>query len=162
MLAKHYRSLGYVVACQDEATFGLIPWVVRGWAKKGSRPMRRHNFKHEYVNVFGARTKRAFVFMFAQKKTQKEFTAFLKKLLKRWGRVCLFIDNAPGHHGKIVDKFLIDHKKTLHIEHFPKYSPQLTQSNPAGNQHEKTSATDSSPHYLLCNIISKRCSTTLF
>lgn len=130
MLAKHYRSIGFVVACLDEATFGLIPWIVRGWARKGSRPTRRHNFKHEYVNVFGARTKRTFVFMFAQKKTQKEFTVFLKKLLKRWGKVCLFIDYAPGHHGKIVDKFLADHKKTLNIEYFPKYSPQLNPVEP--------------------------------
>jgi len=56
------------------------------------------------------------VFSFPKKKTQKEFMAFHKKLLKRGGKVCFFIDNAPGHHGKIVDKFLADHKKTLHIE----------------------------------------------
>ena len=130
MVAKQHRRKGFVVACQDEATFGLIPWVVRGWARKGSRPTRRHNFQHKYINVFGARTKRTFVFSFAKKKRQREFTAFLKKLLKRWGKVCLFIDNAPGHHGKIVDKFLANHKKTFHIEYFPKYSPKLNPVEP--------------------------------
>ena len=130
MLAKHYRRIGFVVACEDESTFGLIPWVVRGWARKGKRPIRQHNYKHEYVNVFGARAQRTFVFMFAKRKTQKDFVAFLKKLLKRWGRVCLFIDNAPWHHGKVVDKFLADHEKTLHIEYFPKYCPHLNPVEP--------------------------------
>jgi len=130
VLAKHYRRQGFVVACLDEATFGLIPWIVRGWARKGSRPTRRHNYKHDYINVFGARTQRTFVFMFAQRKTQRDFVAFLTKLLQRWGKVCLFIDNAPGHHGQRVDTFLADHKKTLHIEYFPPYSPQLNPVEP--------------------------------
>ena len=130
MLAKHYRQLGFVVACQDEATFGLIPWVVQGWARKGSKPEILHNYQYKSINVFGARSKRTFVFMFAKRKTQKDFVAFLKKMLKRWGRVCLFIDSAPWHRGKIIDKFLAEHKKTIHVEYFPKYSPQLNPVEP--------------------------------
>ena len=65
-----------------------------------------------------------------KEKTQRDFTRFQKKLSKCWGKVCLFIDNAPGHHTKIVDKFLADHKKTFHIEYFPKYCPQLNPVEP--------------------------------
>ena len=125
MLAKHYRKKGFVIAAEDEATFGLIPHVVRGWARKGSRPVARQNFQHKWRNVFAARSKRGFVFAFAKKKTQKPFVEFLGKVLKRWGRVCLFVDGAPGHKGKQVDAFLAAHKKTFVLLRFPKYCPEL-------------------------------------
>lgn len=125
MLAKHYRKKGFVIAAEDEATFGLIPHVVRGWARKGSRPVARQNFQHKWRNVFAARSKRSFVFAFAKKKTQKPFVEFLGKLLTRWGKVCLFVDSAPGHKGKHVDAFLAAHKKTFVLLRFPKYCPEL-------------------------------------
>jgi len=118
------------VACQDEATFGLIPNVVRGWAKKGSRPVAPQNYQHKRINVFGARTKRRFVFSFSRKKNQRRFVAFLRDLLKRWGRVCLFVDNGPGHKGKIVDEFLENHHKTFQLIYFPKYCPELNPVEP--------------------------------
>ena len=70
MLAKKARKKGFVVAAQDEATFGLIPNIVRGWARKGSKPIAFHDFQHKYTSVFGARSKKAFVYMFAKKKNQ--------------------------------------------------------------------------------------------
>ena len=45
-------------------------------------------------------------------------------MLHRWGRVLLFIDNGPAHHGKLVDDFCRRHKKTLRIEYFPAYTPE--------------------------------------
>jgi transposase len=130
LLAKRYRRKGFVVAAQDEGTFGLIPNVVKGWAKKGSRPIAYQNYQHKYTNVFGARTIRTFVYSFTKRKRQREFVAFLKKLLKRWGKVCLFIDNAPWHRGKLVDEFLANHRKTFKIVRFPKYSPELNPVEP--------------------------------
>lgn len=125
MLAKHYRKKGFVVAAEDEATFGLIPHVVRGWAKKGSRPVAHQNFQHKWRSVFAARSKRSFVFSFATNKTQKPFVNFLAKLLKHWGRVCLFVDDAPGHKGKLVNEFLVTHRKTFRMFKFLKYCPEL-------------------------------------
>ena len=81
--------------------------------------------KNECTNVFGARSKRSFVFSFSKRKNQKAFVRFLEKLLLRWGRVCLFVDNGPCHHGAILDAFLLSHWKTLRIIYFPKYSPEL-------------------------------------
>jgi transposase len=130
MLARYYRKKGFVIACQDEATFGLIPNVVRGWARKGSHPVALRHFQHKNTNVFGARTKRTFVYSFKKKKTQRQFVAFLSMLSKRWGRFCLFIDGAPGHKGKILDAFLGSHKKTIRIIRFPKYCPELNPVEP--------------------------------
>lgn len=130
MLAKYYRKKGFVIACQDEATFGLIPNVVRGWARKGSRPVAPRHFQHKKTNVFGARTKRTFVFSFMKKKTQRQFVAFLSKLSKRWGKFCLFIDSAPCHKGKMYETFLKSHRKTVRIIRFPKYCPELNPVEP--------------------------------
>jgi transposase len=124
-MARYYRKRGFVIACQDEATFGLIPIIERGWAKKGSRPIALFNSKHQYTNVFGSRTKRSFVFSFAKKKNQRTFVRFLDKTYRHFGRTCLFTDNAPWHHGKIVDNFLYSHKKTFRLVNFLTHSPEL-------------------------------------
>ena len=112
------------MGAEDEATFGLIPLIARGWAKKGSRPAVIINHQNECTNVFGARSKKSFIFSFSKTKKQKDFVLFLKKLLMRWKKVLLFIDGAKAHHGKLVKKFLTEHKKTLLLEYFPKYSPE--------------------------------------
>lgn len=112
------------MGAQDEATFGLIPLIARGWAKKGSRPIAIINHANKYTNVFGARSKNSFVFSFSTTKKQKDFIQFLKKLLKRWRKVLLFVDGARAHHGKLVKNFVAKHKKVIHIEYFPKYSPE--------------------------------------
>ena len=125
MLAKYYRKKGFVVAAQDEATFGLLPQIVKGWAKKGSRPIMIQHPQNKCMNVFGARSKRCFVFFFCKKKKPKKFVAFLNLLLKKWGRVCLFTDNAPWHKGEKVVAFLEAHQKTFRLIRFPKYAPEL-------------------------------------
>jgi transposase len=122
---RQYKRRGFVVAAQDEATFGLIPIVARGWARRGSQPVVLINYKHVCTNVFGARSQRAFVYMFAKRKRQREFVKFLQKMLSRWNRVLLFADNGPAHRGKLVDNFCERHKKTLHIKYFPAYAPEL-------------------------------------
>ena len=83
------------------------------------------NSKNKCTNVFGARSKCAFVFSFSKKKNQKSFVKFLNKLLKRWRKVCLFVDNGPCHHGEIVNACLHSHKKTFRMFNFPTYSPEL-------------------------------------
>ena len=125
MLAKRYRKKGFVIAAQDEATFGLLPQIVKGWARKGSRPIMIQHPKNKCMNVFGARSKRCFVFFFCKKKKPKKFVEFLILLLKKWGRVCLFTDNAPWHKGKLINAFLEAHPKTFKLMRFLKYSPEL-------------------------------------
>ncbi len=113
------------MAAEDEATFGLIPIVSRGWAIKGSKPIAVINHAHKYTNVFGARSRYAFVFMFSPKKNQKAFLKFCNILLKRWHKIFLFVDGARAHKGANIEKFLKKHKKTFKISYFPKYTPEL-------------------------------------
>jgi transposase len=118
------------VGAEDEASFGLIPQVSRGWAKKGSRPTTTINHANKYTNCFGARSKKSFVFKFSKHKRQPDFVDFLKKLYKRWGPTLLYVDGARAHKGKQVEKFLTEHKQTFRLEFFPKYTPELNPVEP--------------------------------
>ena len=109
---------------QDEATFGLIPLIKRGWARRGSRPFVKVNHANKYTNVFGARSSKSFVFSFTRKKRQKQFIKFLEKLKLRWGKFLLFVDNAKAHKGAKVRAYLQRHKKTVKLDYFPKCSPE--------------------------------------
>lgn len=113
------------MGAEDEATFGLIPLVARGWARKGSRPTTAINHRNKCTNAFGARSSRSFVFSFSKTKRQRDFVRFMEKLSRRWGKVLLFVDGAPAHKGKKVEAFLSSHRKTFRLERFPKYTPEL-------------------------------------
>lgn len=110
---------------QDEATFGLIPLVSRGWERKGSKPVTIVNQKNEYTNVFAARSKKSFVFSFSKRKKQADFIRFCRRLLKRWNKVFLFVDGAPCHKGAKIRQFCEEHRKVFRLERFPPYTPEL-------------------------------------
>jgi transposase len=118
------------VGAQDEATFGLIPLVSRGWARKGIRPIAKINHKNECTNVIAARSAKSFVYIFSRKKGRREFVKFLEKLRLRWKRFILFTDNYKPHSGGIVKDYLKRHSKTVKLEYFPKYSPELNPTEP--------------------------------
>ncbi len=110
---------------QDEATFGLIPLVARAWARKGSHPSVKINHKNICTNVFGARSKRSFIYFFRKRKRQKQFIEFLELLRKRWKKFLLFVDGAKAHDGAKVRAYLKEHKKTIKLGFFPKCSPEV-------------------------------------
>jgi len=112
------------VGTQDEATFGLIPLITRGWARKGSHPFVKINHANKCTNVFGARSSKSFVYSFSKKKRQPQFINFLEKLGRRWGKFLLFVDGAKAHKGAKVRAYLKQHKKTVKLEYFPKCTPE--------------------------------------
>jgi len=113
------------VGSEDEASYGLLPNVMRGWARRGSRPIAPINFQRKYTNVFATRTRRCLVYTFSKLKRQKQFVAHCEQALKRFGRLLLFVDSGPCHKGKLVDAFLRRNQKCFRLFRFPKYSPEL-------------------------------------
>lgn len=124
-MARYYRRKGFVIAAQDEATFGLIPILARSWAKVGSRPVANMNFKHKYVKVMGARSQRSFVFTFGKKNNKHRFVEYLALLQGRWGKVFLIVDHAPWHKGKEIEDYLQSHRKTFKMLYLPRRTPEL-------------------------------------
>ena len=118
------------MGCEDEASFGLLPNVTRGWARKGSRPTAPVNFQRKYTNVFATRTKRALVYTFFKKKRQKQFVEHCKQVVRRFNKVALFVDSGPCHKGKQVREFLRKHRKTFRLIRFLKYAPELNPAEP--------------------------------
>lgn len=96
---------------------------MRGWARRGSHPVVKINHKNECTNVFGARSKKSFVYIFRKKKRQKQFLEFLDILRRRWKRYLLFVDNYKPHTCAKVRAYLQKHKK-VKLEYFPKFSPE--------------------------------------
>lgn len=119
-----------MVGAEDEATFGLIPRLGRGWARRGSRKVVLVESRHQSRQIFAARSVRSFVFRFCRRKRQKDFLAFLEMLHRRWRKVLLFIDNVSAHHGRKVEAYVRRHRKTLRLEFFPAYSPELNPVEP--------------------------------
>ena len=119
-----------MVGAEDEATFGLIPRPGRGWARRGSRKVVLVEARYHARQVFAARSARSFVFCLCRRKRQKEFLAFLKKLHRRWGKVLLFLDNVRAHRGRQVQAYERSHRKTLRLEFFPAYTPELNPVEP--------------------------------
>lgn len=112
------------MGAQDEATFGLIPLIARGWARRGSHPVVKINHKNVCTNVFGARSQKSFVYSFTKRKRQTQFVRFLEKVRLRWGKFLLFVDNAKAHKGGMVRDYLRRHRKSVKLEYFPKCSPE--------------------------------------
>jgi transposase len=56
------------------------------------------------------------------------FKDFLLKLISLFKKVVVVMDHAPYHTSYDMQKFYTRHKKSLHVEYFPSYSPEL---NPA-------------------------------
>lgn len=113
------------MGCEDEATFGLLPNVTRGWAVKGSRPIAPVNFQRKYTNVFGTRTARSFHFTFSKRKKQKQFIKHCAQLLERFKKIILFVDSGPCHKGRLVKEFLRVNRRCFRLFRFPAYSPEL-------------------------------------
>lgn len=113
------------MGAQDEASFGLIGAVRRGWAEIGSRPKALLYHVRKYVNVFAVRTQKSFIYLYSKKKSQKAFIRLLKKARNILGRIFLFVDGAKAHKGKLVQKFLKNNRKTIRLAFFPPYSPEV-------------------------------------
>ena len=108
----------------DECTFKLEPYFVRGWFKVGSRPTKKYMLnKSQKIHVFGAiSSKRRFVKL-SEKINSRKFLAFVKRLRKNVGRLCIITDNGRWHLTKEVLSF-VKNKKIVMIR-IPPYSPEL-------------------------------------
>jgi transposase len=112
----------------DEATFRLVPFNRKIWAKKGSRPVGKFWWSNKKANIFGALIDgKEFYYEWYDRLNAHYFiefmTRFVKTLDKNKKYVFVF-DNAPAHRAKMSKEYL----KTIpnvFIEFLPPYSPQL-------------------------------------
>lgn len=108
----------------DEATFSLKPYITRSWFRKGSKPVAKYVLnKFQKIHVFGALTTRKVLTRQSQKINSREFLLFIKRLNKRYKKLCVVHDNAAWHLTKNVQKYFVENE--IKVIRLLPYSPEL-------------------------------------
>jgi len=107
--------------------------VQKTWAPRGQTPVLKRRLrswkKLSLIGAWSVSPKRRRVDwcceLLPASFKQEDFVEFLRGLLCRWCEpIVLIWDNLPAHRGSKVQQFVASHRR-LHIEHLPKYAPEL-------------------------------------
>ena len=123
-----------MVAFEDETWVSLYPKIEAEWMKRGTQRRvvtpgynkRRNTF---ITLLWPKRSRNGFIFNTYAKRRSKEYKLHLSNLLqhaKRRGakRVILFVNHAPCHKTKKVERFIREHP-VLRVKLLPKRAPNL-------------------------------------
>lgn len=122
MAERHRMRL----ACADESILLYDSMKRSVWAKRGSKPRVLVTGSHKRVYLFGALTSnRRHLFRQYPKMNGRVFTAFLRLLKHRYGRLILLIDRAPWHRSKLVKTYLNENRSWLRVIYFPANAPEM-------------------------------------
>lgn len=122
------KKKGFVTVIQDETICDITGKDGKKlWTFQGERPVRRTDGKKEYAVVYGATGEdgRRLTHIY-DKFNGKTFFKYLQALIRMWGRVHLFMDNAPQHKTKKVLKFLKEHSDEIVVSFLPVATPELS------------------------------------
>lgn len=112
----------------DETGINNQEYYMRGFAPRGETPMIKVFPKREKINMISAINNYGTCrFMcYVESMTQQRFIEFMRRLIRDAKRKVFFVvDNLKVHHGKIVQKWLNEHKEQIEIFFTPTYSPDL-------------------------------------
>lgn len=124
-MIRYWKRKGFHVFCLDECTFVIEPYAPYGWFLKGSNPSIKTNYTRKRFHMFGALGTRSFYMQFSKKINKDTFLEFLKKLLKKRGKILVLMDNARWHKAKTVQKFAKENRHRIKFVYFLKYTPEL-------------------------------------
>jgi transposase len=130
-IAKRAEKENGEIYFGDETGVSNIGNYERGYAPRNNPPVLKVETHKERENMLCAVAKngKTRYTIYEQKLTQQELIRFMRRLLfgaKK--KIFLGLDNLRVHHGKIVQKWLEEHKTKIEVFYFPSYSPEL---NPA-------------------------------
>jgi transposase len=114
------------LACEDESILTYDSTRRSVWAKRGSKPRVLVTGSHRRVYLFGALTlNRRHLFRQYREMNGHSFTAFLRQLKQRYGRLILLIDNAPWHTSMPVKAYVNENRSWLRVVYFPTNAPEM-------------------------------------
>ncbi|MEK6733984.1 MAG: IS630 family transposase [Pseudomonadota bacterium] len=104
-----------------------MPYLTRGWFRKGSKPTIKTTHTKERFAVFGALSKSEFSAQLTEEKCNAQtWIQFLKSLIRKYGKIIIVVDGAKYHFEKEhVQKFYEENKHKLNVIQLPPYSPKL-------------------------------------
>lgn len=80
---------------------------------------------------------KSFYMSFSKKINKDVFLKFLKRLLKKRGKILVIMDNARWHKAKIVQNFAEENKHRIKVAYFLKYTPELNPIEPRWKEMKK-------------------------
>ena len=88
----------------------MMPYITKGWFRKGSKPVVRTVYGKGRISIFGAISENEFSAQMTEEKCNHEtWLQFLKSLMRKFGKVLIVIDGAKNHFEKEhVQKFYED------------------------------------------------------
>lgn len=112
----------------DEATFRLVPFNRKIWAKRGTKPTGKFWWSNKKANIFGALIDgKEFYYEWYDRLNACYFIDFMKRFVQTLDKNKKYVfvfDNAPAHRAKMSKKYL-GNIPNVFIEFLPPYSPQL-------------------------------------
>ncbi len=104
-----------------------MPYLTRGWFRKGSRPTIKTINTKERFAVFGALSEDEFSARLSEENCNAQtYLQFLKSLLRKYKKILIVVDGAKYHfEKKLVQMFYEEHQEVLKVMQLPPYSPKL-------------------------------------
>jgi transposase len=125
---KKARARGAAVLFEDEVSFGQEGTAHRSWARRGVGfsvwhwPCKR---SAKYYGAVAVGAKPRLVYRRAETFNARTFETFLDRLVGRFGKVCLILDNVPYHRARRVRRAARRLRGKLWLYSLPPYSPEL-------------------------------------
>ena len=93
----------------------MMPYLTRGWFRKGSKPTVKTVYGKKRISVFGALSQDEFSAQMTEERCNNQtYLQFLKSLLRKYEKVLIVIDGAKYHfEKKHVQRFYEEKKEVL-------------------------------------------------
>ena len=114
-----------------------MPYITKGWFRKGSKPTIKTTYGKKRISIFGALSDDYFSSQMTEEKcNNRTYLQFLASLLRKFRKIVIVVDGAKYHFEKEhVQKFYEDNAEMLKVIQLPAYSPEL---NPIEQTWKKT------------------------
>ena len=129
---------GIVTAIQDESIVIAGPRArKRGYTRSGIRASYVYTGSHSKTIVFGLLTTDGrSMFRQYDKFDMHAFAKFIKAAVRKFGKICLILDNAPQHYARLIRQ-LVEMIDGLTLKFLPAATPEISAIEPYWREHKR-------------------------
>lgn len=127
-IAALAKKMGAEIHFEDETGVSTEDMRGRGYAPRGSKPIRKHFGTRSSVSMASTITRQGVLrfMVFEGALTASIFLVFLKRLIESSNRpVFVVLDNIRPHHARIVTNWVKQHSDKIRLFFLPAYAPEL-------------------------------------
>jgi transposase len=117
------KKKGLKILFLDECTISLDPTINKRWFIKGDKPIQIVNGSFRKTHAIGIMSENERFVSFVDKVNSKSMKTFFSKVIKKFGKALIVLDNAPWHKSKKIREYA--NKIGIILDFLPPYSPEL-------------------------------------